>query len=301
MRRLDRFAVCSIYAAKLAVLDAGRELTEPERVGVVAGTAYGSIVTSFSLLHEIVEQGDDAGSPFKFTTAVNNATATTVATYLGARGPCLCVLGFDRLLANVLATAVAWLAAGRADLVVAAAADEYHPMVGYGYERLGAWATDGVCRPLAFAERSAVPAETYVAYLLARPGTPGARAEIVSLDSYLDLAGDYRPDSSMTQILAADGRRRTAATYAAVAAHGAPVAAYATAWGTNPSAEALGPLVATLCLERGRPLAMDPAAGAGPELRVADPKRPLAAPEVACVAANRDGSGTVVTLRRSTA
>jgi 3-oxoacyl-(acyl-carrier-protein) synthase len=279
VRRLDEFAKHFIYAAMLAVEDAGVEMPPPERIAVVTGTGYASLVTSFALLDDIILVGDDASSPFKFTTAVNNASASSIATLLDARGPCLAILGFTDVLAKVLRTAAQWLREERADLVIAAAGDEYHPVIGYGLSQTDGWPSDGRVRPLDFAARSFVPGETFAAMVLARPSSVHSGAlRVESVEQYAVLAREYSPEVSTPQLLAADGRPATAKGYGAIVDSGAPIHADADLWGGNPSAEALNLVRASLLLD--------------------EDGEPADSPRAACVTANPDGSGSVVTVSR---
>jgi 3-oxoacyl-[acyl-carrier-protein] synthase II len=291
VRRLDQFSSNFIYAARLAVMNSAIELPEPERIGVVTGTAYGSLATSISLLHDFVSLGDDAGSPFKFTNAANNASATSVATSLGARGPCLSVLGFQDIMLNVLRVASGWLEQGMADVVIAGAGDEFHPLVGYGLHHLSGWADDGRLRPLDFGRTTYVPGETFAVILLTRTQENG-KAKIESTKAYADLAADYRPGPNDLQIVAADGRLENSAAYSALAEGGAAVAAYTSLWGGNPSAEMMSVLVASMSVEQGRYLTAPDSSNLDAVLDHGVVNR------VAVVAANADGSGSVATITR---
>ncbi len=291
VRRLDQFAKSFIYAARLAVTDCSIELPEPERIGVVTGTAYASLATSLSLLDDFLSDGDDAGSPFKFTTAVNNASATLVATSLDARGPCLSVLGFRDIMFNVLQIASAWLEQGMADVVVAGAGDEFHPLVGYGQHHLGGWADDGCLRPLDFGRTTYVPGETFTVMVLTR-AQGKARSVIDSVRTFKDLAKDYGPGPGELQLVAAEGRTENSAAYSSLVDSGAPVAAYTSLWGGNPSAELMNVLVASLAVEKGRLLAPPDSSNLDslPDHGKVN--------QVAVVAANADGSGSVATVAR---
>ncbi len=270
MRRLDQFARCFVYAARLAVIDSGSD-PDPLRVGVVMGTGYGSMVTSFALLDELIDDGDGGGSPFKFTTSVNNAPATCVSAILGSRGPCFAVVGFTNVLANVLRTAECWLTEGVADVVVAGAGDEVHPMLGYGLGFDGGWAADGRIRELDFAANSFVPGESYGVMLLGRSGT--GRARITSVRSFHNLVEQWSPADNRPLFLAADGRPLTAETYQALSAHSDQVLAYNRLWGGSPTSDTLNLVAACTTLSQ-------------------DAARSEAS--IDCVTANPDGSGYVI-------
>jgi 3-oxoacyl-[acyl-carrier-protein] synthase II len=273
LRRIDSFAKNFVLASRLAVEDGGVELPPPERIGVVMGTAYGSLVTAFSNLDDLIEHGDAMCSPFKFSISVNNAPSSCVSTLLGARGPCMAVTGFRYLVANVLRVATHWLEAGAADLVIVGAGDEYHAVMGYGLEGGEGWPADGRVRPLDFDSPSFVPGETFAALLLGRDdGARRGEVVIESVETHNDLAGEFKPAVEMPIHLAADGRGEVAAVYGAIAGLGNPVVANAAYWGGSPSAEAMTLLAACAGLRSGE----------------------IDAAGVDCVLANPDGSGTVV-------
>jgi hypothetical protein len=277
LRRIDSFAKNFVLASRLAIEDSGVALPPPERIGVVMGTGYGSLVTSFSNLDDLIEHGDGMCSPFKFSISVNNAPSSCVSTILGARGPCLTVTGFQHLIANVLRVAMRWLEAGAADLVVVGAGDEYHPVLGYGLQSGGGWAADGRVRPMVFDSCSFVPGETFAALLLVRGGgPPGGHAVIERIEVHDDLTRSFEPPAGKQLFLAADGRSEVAAFYRSVVERGNPVAAHADYWGGSPSAEAMTLLAACAGVRSG---IVDPA---GAE----------------CVLANPDGSGTVIAVVR---
>ncbi len=276
LRRLDRFARSFVYAARLAVIDSGSDLADPLRVGVVMGTGYGSMVTSFALLDELIDDGDGGGSPFKFTTSVNNAPATCVSAILGSRGPCFAVVGFSSVLANVLRTAECWLSEGIADVVVAGAGDEVHPMLGYGLGFSDGWAADGRIRELDFDLDSFVPGESYGVMLLGRAG-PG-RARITGVESFRNLVEQWSPGANRPLFLAADGRLSTANTYRALSARSDQVLAYSRLWGGSPTSDALNLVAACSTLSQG---------AARSEA------------SIDCVTANPDGSGYVIRVEKT--
>ncbi len=273
LRRIDSFARNFVLASRLAIDDGGVELPPPERIGVVMGTAYGSLVTAFSNLDDLIEHGDGMCSPFKFSISVNNAPSSCVSTLLGTRGPCMAVTGFRYLVANVLRIASHWLETGAADLVIVGAGDEYHAVIGYGLQGGEGWAADGRIRPLDFDKPSFVPGETFAALLLGRDdGEPGGQVVIERIGTHEELARSFQPPADRPLHLAADGRGEVAAVYRSIADRGNPVTANAAYWGGSPSAEAMTLLAACAGISNGS----------------------IGAARVDCVLANPDGSGTVV-------
>jgi len=297
MRRLDRFTRNLVIATRLAVRDAGNELAPPERIGVVMGTGYGSIVTGLANLEQIIDFGDATSSPFKFSVSVNNAPSSCVSTALGVRGPCLTVTGWRNLQANVLGIASFWLRTAAADLVVIGAGDEYHPMMAYGRQHGEGWADDGRVQPLDFDRCSFVPGETYAAMIVGKADLAWpAYGTVQTIDWYADLARDYAPPAEKPLFLAADGRRESGAVYRAIAARGNPVAAYASLWGSSSAGEALTVLAACTTVRRGAFLGLPRHTVCPGEITAIEPGAPVPDSGIDCVFANPDGSGSVVEI-----
>jgi 3-oxoacyl-[acyl-carrier-protein] synthase II len=161
-RRLDAFSRNSLLAASLCLADAGEEIADPGRVGVVAATGHGPVRTTFSLLDRMIDRGDDFMSPMEFSISVHNAPAAALSSFLGLQGPCLTVTGFHLAWPQALWRAVDWLSGGGVDRVIALAADEVHEVMAYARDRQGS-------------EEPPFPGETYAALLLGRSGEAGAR------------------------------------------------------------------------------------------------------------------------------
>jgi len=161
-RRLDAFSRNSLLAASLCLADAGEEIAEPGRFGVVAATGHGPVRTTFSLLDRMIGRGDDFMSPMEFSISVHNAPAAAISSFLGLQGPCLTVTGFHLAWPQALCRALDWLSGGSVDRVVALAADEVHEVMAYARSAQGD-------------DRAPYPGETYAALLLGRPGEAGAR------------------------------------------------------------------------------------------------------------------------------
>ena len=136
-----------------------------------------------------------------------------------------------------------------ADLVVAGAGDEYHPVMAYGQQHGKGWSPDGRLRPLDFDRGSFVPGESFAVLLLGRPGQGQRGYGVVrGLRSYSNLVRDYEPPADRPLFLAADGRSEVGGAYRAIAGRGNPVAAYAALLGGSPAAVTLTLLAACATL-----------------------------------------------------
>ncbi len=176
-RRLDAFSRNSLHAASLALGDAGVEIDDPARVGIVAATGHGPVRTTFTLLDRMIDRGDDFMSPMEFSISVHNAPAAALSSFFGLQGPCLTLTGFHLAWPQALCRAVDWLTGGAVDRVIALAADEVHEVMAYARDRQG-----GAEPPH--------PGETYAALLLGRPGEPGARGLLQPPRLVRDLDGE---------------------------------------------------------------------------------------------------------------
>ena len=112
MRRADRFSKMAALAAHDAAA-AGFVTPGDNDIGIIVSTAYGPHNTTFAFLDEILDFGDAAVSPTRFSHSVHNAAASYVATLLGCRGPACTIADFESPLHAALQTADLWLRAGR--------------------------------------------------------------------------------------------------------------------------------------------------------------------------------------------
>jgi 3-oxoacyl-[acyl-carrier-protein] synthase II len=88
VRRLDRFAQMMVAAARQAEADAGLDIaSEPERVGVAAGTGMGGLQAYQDCYETVKERGADRVSPFSVAAIMPNSGAGWVAIELGSKGP----------------------------------------------------------------------------------------------------------------------------------------------------------------------------------------------------------------------
>jgi 3-oxoacyl-[acyl-carrier-protein] synthase II len=88
VRRLDRFAQMMVAAARQAETDAGLDIaSEPERVGVAAGTGMGGLQAYQDCYETVKERGADRVSPFSVAAIMPNSGAGWVSIELGSKGP----------------------------------------------------------------------------------------------------------------------------------------------------------------------------------------------------------------------
>jgi 3-oxoacyl-[acyl-carrier-protein] synthase II len=88
VRRLDRFAQMMVAAARQAEADAELDIaSEPERVGVAAGTGMGGLQAYQDCYETVKERGADRVSPFSVAAIMPNSGAGWVSIELGSKGP----------------------------------------------------------------------------------------------------------------------------------------------------------------------------------------------------------------------
>ena len=90
IKRLDRFAHFALIAAQMAVSDAAFVTAEPDRVGVVFGTAIGGAETMRSGSVADHLKGPRYVSPKLIPSAIPNMAAAHIAIRHGFRGPSMC-------------------------------------------------------------------------------------------------------------------------------------------------------------------------------------------------------------------
>ncbi|MER6079127.1 beta-ketoacyl-[acyl-carrier-protein] synthase family protein [Streptomyces sp. NPDC001833] len=140
-RRMDPFTRFAVAASRAAVLDAG--LTDgswdPDRTGVVLGTALGGRQTWEEQGRRLADRGARSVHPLTVPKAIGNIAAGTVALDLGLRGPSFSVSTACASGTTALGLALDLLRAGRCDLVLAGGTEAgVTPLLTTGFDRLKA-------------------------------------------------------------------------------------------------------------------------------------------------------------------
>ena len=73
LRRIDRFTRMALLASYLTLEDSGVKIEDTSRVGIVFGTSYGPLETTFRYQDTIIDDGDKGASPTLFANSVHNA------------------------------------------------------------------------------------------------------------------------------------------------------------------------------------------------------------------------------------
>ena len=88
LRRLDDYVLFALAASKEAVADAGLDgAYDPDRVGIVYGSAIGGIKTINQQVDILRDRGPDRVSPHWLPNALVDSASGQIAITLGYRGP----------------------------------------------------------------------------------------------------------------------------------------------------------------------------------------------------------------------
>jgi 3-oxoacyl-[acyl-carrier-protein] synthase II len=123
-RRLPRVSQFAVVAARLALADAGLEAGAVAILGLVLGSHWGDFRSSAAFADGYLHRGPLGLSPLVFPSTVMNAMSAHVAIAVGARGPMLTLNQPGGAGEAAIARAAAFIAAGRADVVLAGGVDE---------------------------------------------------------------------------------------------------------------------------------------------------------------------------------
>lgn len=124
-RRMDKFILCSIVAATLAMDDAGFDLDKEDmtRFGVIAGSAAGGLDT-IQKNHEVMQQrGYHKCSPFMVPMMISNMAAGKISIKYGIRGISKTIVTACATGAHSIGDAARAIQYGDADVMIAGGAE----------------------------------------------------------------------------------------------------------------------------------------------------------------------------------
>src|SRR5258708_28413000 len=86
---MERLGIFAVSASRIALADAGIELTDDnrERIGVIFGTGMGPMESMENFFRPLLEEGPLSANPAIFPNTVYNAAGGQVAMLVGATGP----------------------------------------------------------------------------------------------------------------------------------------------------------------------------------------------------------------------
>lgn len=118
-REMDVFMQYGYAAAMEAIADAGEEITVPERMGIVVGTALGGISPIAEVQDGLSKGEHKKVSPRFVPKIIGNEAAAQVAIAKGYRGPSLTVSTACSSGGDAISTACMLIMSGQADAVLA--------------------------------------------------------------------------------------------------------------------------------------------------------------------------------------
>ncbi len=134
-RRLDRNVVMGVAAAAEAVEDASLDsVYDPDRVGVLFGTAIGGLI-GITEQHQIyLERGADRVSPYFIPSVLVDTASGQIAIALGLRGPNYAPVSACATGSTAIGEAAEVIRRGAADAVLAGGAEAcLHPLILAGF------------------------------------------------------------------------------------------------------------------------------------------------------------------------
>lgn len=125
MRRMDKISLMTTASTRLALEDAGFQITagNRDRVGIVLGTAFGATDITAQFLTTLFNEGPASVNPMLVPNTVMNAAAGHTSIELGFRGVNTTVTHFAVSAENAIAYAAEEIRRGTADFIFAGGAD----------------------------------------------------------------------------------------------------------------------------------------------------------------------------------
>jgi len=253
LRRIDSFTRMALLASFDAIKDSGIALKDMGRTGIIFGSAFGPLNTTFAFQDSLIDDGDKCASPLHFAASVHNSPAAQVSIQMGIDGPVQTLSAFNHTVSGVLELARSWIENGIVDTVIAGAGDEYCPLRGYATARmLNGIAPSGI-QPLDFDKCSYLPGEGFAVFILANGEKPSKYGVLkktsvrVGIDESNSILKDGKNIKAL--FLAANGNNGEGETYAKINAGNIPVRAHSHLYGAFPCATALSIAAALLSEE----------------------------------------------------
>jgi 3-oxoacyl-[acyl-carrier-protein] synthase II len=124
-KKMDRFSQFAVYAAIEALGDSGLKQGDydPERTGVCLGTGQGGSRSIEESIERLVERGPTRVPPMTMVKVLANFGAANIAIYMGATGPCQCIVTACAAGTDAMGTGMRWIREGYTDVVFAGGAE----------------------------------------------------------------------------------------------------------------------------------------------------------------------------------
>lgn len=138
-RRMDRFTQLAVVAARRAVGQSGIDVcANPERVGVILGSALSGFETFETATETMLFKGPRRVSPFAVPMTIPNMAPGTVAIDVGAKGPAFALASAFASAAHAIGEGMGMIDDGRADIVIAGGSEAcITPLALAGFDAMG--------------------------------------------------------------------------------------------------------------------------------------------------------------------
>jgi 3-oxoacyl-[acyl-carrier-protein] synthase II len=134
LRRMERNVLFAIAAGKEAMADAGLEEFDPDRVGIVFGSAIGGVIGIVEQANVLRDRGPDRVSPFFLPSVLVDTASGQLAISLGIRGPNYAVVSACATGSHAVGEAAELIKRGDADVILAGGTEAcVHPIVLAGF------------------------------------------------------------------------------------------------------------------------------------------------------------------------
>src|ERR671926_544536 len=134
LRRLDRNVVLALGAAKEAVADAGLNGFDPNRVGIVFGSAIGGLIGIVEQAQNLRDRGPDRVSPHFIPSVLVDSASGQLAISLGIRGPNYAPVSACATGSHAVGEGAETIRRGDADAILAGGTEAcIHPLILAGF------------------------------------------------------------------------------------------------------------------------------------------------------------------------
>ncbi|MEX2210656.1 MAG: beta-ketoacyl-ACP synthase II [Gaiellaceae bacterium] len=150
VRKLDRYVLLSLAAAKEAVEDAALRDFDPARVGIVFGSAIGGFLGIMEQHEILLERGQDRVSPNFLPNVLVDSASGQLAISLGIRGPNYAVVSACATGSHAVGEGAELIKRGDVDAVLAGGAEAcMHPLILAGFSAMRGLAVENEHPPRA--------------------------------------------------------------------------------------------------------------------------------------------------------
>lgn len=250
LRRIDSFTRMALLASFEAIKDSGLALKDMGKTGIIFGSGFGSLNTTFSFQDSLINDGDKCASPVFFAGSVHNSPAAQVSIQLGIDGPVQTLSAFNHTVCGAMELAKSWIEEGIVETVIAGAGDEYCPVRGYATIQMIDGSIPSEIEPLAFDKCSYLPGEGFCVFILADEKKASKYGVLKKIPGRIGIdetnAMLINDKDIKVLFLSANGDSGEGKTYAKINAGNIPVSAYSYLYGAFPCGTVLSIAAALL-------------------------------------------------------